>query len=421
MRRYISALLIVLVLMQTSAFLNGCDKVEPTLPDQSTDLPAALPTTTDAPSLEENIYREDYQQFWEILETDYPFLPWLADNGTDIDAIRAKYEAQLDQIQDTMEFFDLIQSVCDDLDKLGHLWPVGPERYQSLYSIYCEYPEYSTLPELWIYRKMLTDPGLSPIYQPASQTEGQQAPDADIPDVKVTYYQDCKALCLTIDSFKTPVLERDQNVLTDALREYPDAEHIIFDITGNGGGDDSYWRNNLVLPLGGNPQAMGGRVFYRSTPFLAQYYYTFDYASVPVSELKDVPDWVGEMKLDRCNSWEGVETQTPDAGTETIPGSNARRWVLVSPTVYSSAEKFTIFCQYTGWATVVGSPTGGDGIGGSPVYAKLDQTGLLFQFTGMVGENPVTGMPSACQGTIPDYIADDALEACLELIRGGVS
>ena len=382
MKRYVSALLLVLMLMQIPAVLCGCEKAEPS--SQSTDLTmtqaataealdvpattASAAQTTEAP-LEENVYWEDYQQFWEYLERDYPYLPWLADHGIDLDALRAKYEAQLDQVQDTMAFLNLLQSLCDDLGNLGHLWPLSPERYQSVYEAYCEDPELSDWPEFQAYRDALSDPGLSPIYQHVSQTVEQQIESQSIPEVQVTYYPDCKALCLTIDSFKNPVIKRDQAVLTDALREYPDVEHIIFDITNNGGGNEIYWEDNLVRPLGGNPYAMGGRKFYRNTPFLSQYYSPNN--SVPVAVLENVPDWVSEMKLDRCMYWDGWEPQTTDTETETIPGANA----------------------------------------------KLDRTGLLFQFTGEAGENPVTGMPSACQGTIPDYEADDPLEACLELIR----
>ena len=127
-----------------------------------------------------------------------------------------------------------------------------------------------------------------------------------------------------------------------------------------------------------------------------------------------MPDWVSELKLDRC-ILENPEEIEPEPIDEDLPGMDAKRWVIVSGYVYSSSEKFAIYCKSTGWATLVGTTTGGDGIGVTPVFAKLDRTGLLIRFTADVGLNPTTGQPSAFSGTVPDY--PGGLDACLELIR----
>ena len=133
-----------------------------------------------------------------------------------------------------------------------------------------------------------------------------------------------------------------------------------------------------------------------------------------------MPDWVEDLKLDRCIIGDPFSSYAGEAASEspeTIPGSGAKRWVIVGGNTYSSAEAFTVFCKRIGWATVVGHTTGGDGVGVTPVLAKLDRTGILIRFSAHVGENPSTGLPSAYGGTEPDYKGN--LKTCLELIRDG--
>lgn len=376
---------------------------------QTTEAPA--PTATAAEPEPENIYLADYRQFWEILETDYPYLPFLEKRYSNLQQIRESFEAVAAKTDNLDDFIKLLNKVCDRLGNFAHLSVIEPSFYQYLYSNLVSDPEIADNPYMAPYLEAVTDPNLSEIYQPAAADYAQQQ-TGKIPEVEVRYYDDCDALLLVISTFDSNAVERDRNMLTDALKQYPNTKHIIFDISRNRGGDDMYWMRNLVMPLGGDPSELEYRLYYRDTERISPYFSA--YASVPVSELTDVPDWVSELKLDRC-ILQVLEAFEPETSAEPLPGSDAKRWVLVSGNVYSSAEKFAMFCKATGWATLVGTTTGGDGIGVSPVFAKLDRTGLLIRFTADVGLNPTTGQPSAFSGTVPDY--PGSLDTCLEMIR----
>ena len=105
----------------------------------------------------------------------------------------------------------------------------------------------------------------------------------------------------------------------------------------------------------------------------------------------------------------------PVEGREAVH-SDAKRWVLVDHVVYSSSEMFVCFCKSTGWATVAGKQTGGDGIGFSPVLRLLPDSGLLYEFNCAAGENPDGTMN--IEGTTPDVILESATIDCLlDLIR----
>lgn len=96
-----------------------------------------------------------------------------------------------------------------------------------------------------------------------------------------------------------------------------------------------------------------------------------------------------------------------------------RIFILVDKDVYSSSEAFTNFSKETNFATIVGTATGGDGIGFAPVYFSLPNSGLVLRMASCMGLNP-DGSSNEEFGTIPDIIinpGEDALEKVLEMIK----
>ena len=91
----------------------------------------------------------------------------------------------------------------------------------------------------------------------------------------------------------------------------------------------------------------------------------------------------------------------PDGAAQPFAG---RIWVLVDESVYSASESFAMFCQQTGFATLVGRQTGGDGIGIDPVYLQLPNSGILVQYTPLFGLNP-DGSSNEEVGTTPDLVS----------------
>lgn len=92
--------------------------------------------------------------------------------------------------------------------------------------------------------------------------------------------------------------------------------------------------------------------------------------------------------------------------------------MLVDEGVYSASENFAAFCKNTGFATLVGEPTGGDGGIADPMLFTLPESGLVVRFSVFYGLN-ADGSGNEAAGTQPDYTVsegDDALASCLSLI-----
>ncbi len=100
-------------------------------------------------------------------------------------------------------------------------------------------------------------------------------------------------------------------------------------------------------------------------------------------------------------------------------GFAGKIWLLVDEYVYSSSEAFTVFCKDTGFATIVGSPTGGDGIGIDPVFLVLPNSGLIVRYSALFGLNP-DGSSNEEFGTTPDLLSpagEPPLVTALRAIR----
>ena len=122
----------------------------------------------------------------------------------------------------------------------------------------------------------------------------------------------------------------------------------------------------------------------------------------PIADLPELPALNQEGLAAATHYVESPLSVEPAAERSPFHG---RVWVLVGEQVYSASESFAVFCKETGFATLVGSQTGGDGIGAlDPIFLQLPNSGLLVQFTMMFGLN-ADGSSSEEAGTTPDLLS----------------
>ncbi len=99
--------------------------------------------------------------------------------------------------------------------------------------------------------------------------------------------------------------------------------------------------------------------------------------------------------------------------------------MLVDDVVYSAAETFAVFAKESGFATLIGKTTGGDGIGSAPVLISLPNSGYIFRMSKELGTTS-DGTCNEEYKTIPDYevtiarkkenyLDDECIQKVLEL------
>lgn len=214
-----------------------------------------------------------------------------------------------------------------------------------------------------------------------------------------------------------------RNAVRAFLTRQTDMNDLILDIRGNGGGSDGEW-TQMVQYLTAEPLEWH-RLFAMKTgalnlavnsgyePLEERYIcYTDDswrerYPDVPADTFDGM-----DLVL------EGAQLLEPSDHTI---GYTGRVWLLVDGSVFSAAESLTYFCKSSGFATLVGTQTKGDGVGGgNPYVMALPYSGLLLYYAPYYGVN-LDGTCNGIYGTMPDYetSAATALTDCLALIRQG--
>lgn len=349
----------------------------------------------------------DYDKLWEMLEEDYLYFPILESRGVNIEALRESTRQRLvDRVTDFDSFYYLLNDMFYRMEYFAHLSIVTPEQLEV-------YREYYTEGSGW--KKTFQNPQTEAVYEYLKSKSDNSFTDTNADtngyrEVEASYDTQRKAVTFVITTFDSAVLERDKDFIINYLSTLGNAEidHIIFDISGNAGGNDLYWQNNIVAPFGGIYE-WTNYLYLRNTELTRSYFFG-DFAPKPISEIKDhqLPDFVQELGLTHFiknnNRLAGV-------GDDAILGDNAlsaKRWVIIDDRVYSSADSFSAFCKATGWATLVGQTTLGDGQGTSPVMISLPNTGLLVRFSALAAETP-NGTLNAVTGTEPDIPVDSSV------------
>ncbi|SFO33037.1 Peptidase family S41 [Pseudobutyrivibrio sp. UC1225] len=359
-----------------------------------------------------NQYKNDFDLLWDELENSYPYFTYIDENIIDVDELRTRYTLELDSVQDVNDFANLLQRMFSEMNNLAHLDVLSQDMYQEYYYLYVlnkiSSNDYTTP-----YSEVLQDDRIAEIYTKPTSIEAFEGEEISNQEVYIQYYSDQKAIYFKIPSFSHELKERDEKVISDAIEKYAEVENVIFDITGNSGGSDYYWMDNIVAPFGGSYE-LNIRNFFKTSSTTDKYINNVE--SCPINRLKNAPEWANSLGLDKSF----VSTfNVPNEPTDNmIIPATIKRWVLTGPKVYSASDKFAYFCKSTGWATLVGAQTGGDGLGSTPILIILPDSGLLIRFSCTAGEN-TDGSMNAILGTTPDVLTiknETALERCLKLI-----
>lgn len=343
---------------------------------------------------------EDYDFLWETLEKEYLFLDVLEDQGIDINNIKETARRQVcEQNPDIVDFYRTLDSMFLQLNYFAHLQVVSTRGYE----IYRQqYAGEQSPPSGW--KNVLQNQQVQAAYTELLPETVFKDACYNAPEVEKSYDEKRKAVTFRIKSFDTELLARDEELLQNYLETFDDTavEHIIFDITGNAGGNDAYWMENLVAPFGGNYNWTSW-VYLRDTPLTRSYYFD-SFSPKPIHEIDSghsMPEFSQELGITHFIKMNNEYHWSPQLREEIV---NAKRWVLIDRQVYSSAESFANFCKVTGWATLVGRRTRGDGIGMTPILVALPNTGLLIRFSAEVAENEA-GQLDTLYGTAPDVVS----------------
>lgn len=206
---------------------------------------------------------------------------------------------------------------------------------------------------------------------------------------------------LKVSSFSGFYTEKDREGIYDFLKSIKDYKNLIIDIRGNGGGDTNYWEKNIVSPLINSSLSSDFYYAFRGGEYIRPFIRARGMAQRPIENIPEKPGYPSELKTDFKTFFHSrniIEPLNP-------VGFRGKIYLLVDENVYSSAEAFAAFAKASGWATIIGTETGGDGIGIDPALCALPNSGLIFRFPLEMGLNP-DGTSNEEFHTVPDIYVE---------------
>jgi C-terminal processing protease CtpA/Prc len=229
-----------------------------------------------------------------------------------------------------------------------------------------------------------------------------------------------KVAYLKVKSMSNRTITNDHTLIMEFFKSIKDYPYLIIDIRGNGGGTDNYWKNNIVAPLIIRKTSSINAMAYRGgyiKPFLR----SRGIMTKPISELPE------QFKSEYTSAMESFITAPTSVNPENSVGFKGKIFLLVDNAVYSSSESFAAFCKGTGFAEIVGTNTGGDGIGIDPCVMALPNSGLVVRFSldmgingdGTVNEQAHTKPDIFVETTYNDFLEgkDTVLNKAVELCK----
>lgn len=392
----------------------------------------------------------DYDTMWTLLEENFPYFAAIEkDLGVSSQEVKARHRAEL--VSETEDgyitqraFLQRIDACLKEFYSVGHLYVISPDFRQVLFVFSQTYDNpvgdkiaelaSSKKAETWYthWENMAQEPPKkgssesSPANRPAVNVNPFATPKAAITrnidldtGVRAGYVEDIPYLSIpTFGGWTEDTYEG----IAAFLNENSGQDHLIIDICGNGGGDTLAWAQGIVAPL------ITEELTYNM--LLGVKTGALNMAMVPfLSDLEDLSadgrddSWKKDFPLISDDSFQEVDLLWRITSAIS-PGDSAHStfkkvWVLIDYGNYSAADNFAYFCKETGFATLVGTTTGGNGIGMQPAAMALPYSGLMIYYEPYLSYNP-DGTCNGTRGTLPDIAASPGqtpLQACWQAIQ----
>ena len=216
-------------------------------------------------------------------------------------------------------------------------------------------------------------------------------------------YEELGVGYMYVGTFDPSTIEPQYHRIIAFLKEIEDYDYLIIDIRGNTGGAFHPWIDGIVGPLLEEDTLHEYYLAYRTDSYVRQFHAVWldDRLKVPKDHFDYLPPEV------QGDGYEIYNFSSTYAATHEA-GFNGEIILLTDNVVYSAAEGFTNFCKQTGFATIYGTPSGGDGFFVWPHYYVMPNSKLVVTVSSSMSLDR-TGRANEEARTQPDVYHESPL------------
>lgn len=352
---------------------------------------------------------EDFNYLYKTIEENYPFL----ETNKRLNNVEwlSKKEEYLQRVKNTnsdIEFLITLNSILSELNN-GHTHMITNSRQfrdlREIYSMNKGWQKKVQLPVLNNKKALARyninkNEKIQVLNQEKNEnTEGiKNASTKDIVEGKIGYIY----IPQMISYYN---IGNDIELIDEYLNNIKEYQALIIDIRGNSGGDSYYWISYLVPKLIDKVYENTTYSFWKDGEIINNYLkkskvkYSTGFGEVKDLDTTKLVNLPVEVKEDFKYYSKNTMEISPSEDSIKFKGNI---YMLVDKGVYSSSEAFASFAKQTGFATLIGERTGGDGIGSDPLLHMLPNSGYIFRFSKDMGTT-ADGTSNEEFKTEPDY------------------
>lgn len=372
---------------------------------------------------------EDYEYMWEILRENYPSWGVVKRRGIDADKVYEIYRKQINTVENKIDFFNLINTTINSFYKIGHLYLLDYKffkEYQFAFKDYRDDKNYESCNDI------LFNSDVEEAYERLRIARGENKIDYEKYDLSleedkinnIKYYDlvENEVAYIEIKSFSNDI-NYDSLILQNIYEKVKDYKHIVFDVSHNRGGSSLYWENNIVKPIMGKHELSYTHYYLLQKGKYSESF--IDINNYIYNELRPVEELPFFENINKDDFefapyfFSGIKTTYSNTDEKAV---NGRIWVIIAGDSYSATDGFAYFCKETGFATLLGQKTKGDGLGLGTVLLKLPNSKYVINFKPTFRLNQ-DGSNNVEIGTKPDYYVEGVprninfIRECLKVIK----
>jgi hypothetical protein len=323
---------------------------------------------------------EDFEGMYTILKENYPYFDVNKRlHGVDWLGNKEKYIEKVKATKDDEQFFNvLLESLADLHNGHTHILDV------TFFNAIKEITKNNNIPG---YTEVLSNKTVIERYEAKVNAEKGKEPESFfVKDNVVTELLEGEKLAyLGIKSFMSQNMDSDERRISEFLNKISDYSTLVIDLRGNGGGNDIYWRRYLVPHLIKDPVTDIRYVLLRG----GEHYSSMFNSTYGVNLTKPIEN-IDKENLINLPKEAKVEFKEYIIDKQIHEPKNSinfkgKIYLIVDKHVFSSSESFAVFAKSTGFATIIGEKTGGDGVGILPVLYALPHSGFILRYSPVMG------------------------------------